>query len=171
MIAQLKDCGTLIYDAEVAVFAGDECRTVQSPTEEGWLYFTIPGDATTDLTFRVMYEGEMYEIDQDLVYRTNDHYGYPSDPYVIELSGATSGINSASGEAVSVYPNITKGDVYVESNVDLVSIKICNTTGAVLYETTTLEGRLDFSGYTSGLYFVLLVDENGNTYTKQVIKK
>ncbi|MFI3296223.1 MAG: LamG-like jellyroll fold domain-containing protein [bacterium] len=173
MVAVVKN-GTIVETtAEVGVFAGEECRESQMSGNDGLVYLTIPGDDVTSLTFKVAIDNQIYTVDQLLSFNNNDHYGSVDIPYEIQLSPTETGVDTpvmGSG-SISIYPNPANADVYVETDLDIVSIRVCSVAGAVLYETSNPTGYLDFSAYTEGVYVVVLVDSNGITYVERVIKK
>lgn len=81
----------------------------------------------------------------------------------------------------NVHPNPTNGKFFVQfsTNADVseVNIKVSNITGqSILQQNFTHEGgmfyqELDMTGQPSGVYFVELHTDNGNTLTKKLIVK
>ena len=78
----------MLTGVEVAVFAGDECRTATVTNEEGIAFLTIPGDETCELTFKVAVAGEVVVAPLTLTYETDAIYGTPKHPVVMNLGDA-----------------------------------------------------------------------------------
>ena len=55
--------GCVLQDAEVGVFAGEECRTVERTDDSGYAYFTVPGDGKCTLKFRLAKDGQTWGSD------------------------------------------------------------------------------------------------------------
>ncbi len=87
--AVVKDGSQIMEDAEVGIFAGDECRA--AAVNNGGLWFiTIPGNAAQQLTIKVAIGGETKEAKQSITYMEDAILGTPAEPYVIQL-GETDG--------------------------------------------------------------------------------
>lgn len=84
-------------------------------------------------------------------------------------------INELNNFQVSVYPNPTDGMISVKSNELISEIKIYNLVGQTIYTVATVNAKtinnIDLSDYTSGQYFIQLIDQNGNRTTEKVILK
>ena len=84
--------GQVLTNAEIGVFAGDECRTVAFTRADGRAFVTVPGDEECQLTFLVAVDGKVYTTKQTVDYAVDAEYGSYSQPFVISL-GNTSGIH------------------------------------------------------------------------------
>lgn len=104
MSAKIVKDNVAVSKAEIAIFAGDECRAVAVTDDKGVAYLTIPGDDVATLTFQVAWGGDIYETAETVTYETDAVYGTPMNPMVIKLGNATGvdGIN-ANGEIGTVY--------------------------------------------------------------------
>ncbi len=49
--------GEVQPNAEVGVFAGEECRTAEMTDADGYAYFTVPGDGKCNLRFKMVNDG------------------------------------------------------------------------------------------------------------------
>jgi hypothetical protein len=88
----------------------------------------------------------------------------------------TTGIDEASAKLVKVYPNPTKGSLYVtlpQSTSGEVTITVTNMIGSTLlndkFDSGSSQIKLDASGYDNGVYFVT-VKGNGFEKTIRVVK-
>jgi len=70
----------------------------------------------------------------------------------------------------SVYPNPTKGILTIQSKTNIVQIEIYNQLGQLVLSNNE-ENTIDISNVGQGLYFIKILDENGNIGTQKVVKK
>ena len=103
MAAKLKDDGMTLANVEIAVFAGNECRTTAVTNEEGIAYLTIPGDEACELTFKVAIAGEVVDAPFTLTYETDAIYGTPRHPMVIDLGSGTGIREIVNGNGDDIY--------------------------------------------------------------------
>tara|TARA_B110000037_G_C17096514_1_gene496200 strand:- start:36 stop:731 length:696 start_codon:yes stop_codon:yes gene_type:complete len=77
------------------------------------------------------------------------------------------GINS-----VEVYPNPVHSELQFKAISDIESCQVVGLNGEVYasFRTMSPEQKIDFSGFSSGVYFLRLSDSKGNTATQKVIK-
>lgn len=87
--AQVVMDGQVLTNAEIGVFADDECRTVAFTRTDGRAFITVPGDEICQLTFRVAVDGKVYNTKQTVDYAVDAEYGSYSLPFVISLGDAT----------------------------------------------------------------------------------
>ena len=95
VIAQVLVDGMPTSGVEVGVFATDECRTAEMSDDEGFVYLTIPGDKSVQLTFRMANGGIITECDATVQYASNSICGTLDQP--ILLSTVTTGISDVNG--------------------------------------------------------------------------
>jgi len=74
-----------------------------------------------------------------------------------------------------LYPNPTEGQVHLEfaeAEVPIKQVRIVDQSGRLLYRAENLRGQqiFDFSGYSHGLYFIIL-QRNGEVERFKVVKK
>ena len=89
LIAKVVKDGLPVGGAELGVFAGSECREAAVTDAQGMVYMTVPGDAATKLTFRVVADDELFCAAESVGYETDAVVGTPRAPFVIELGAAT----------------------------------------------------------------------------------
>lgn len=81
---------------------------------------------------------------------------------VISCMGVQENMNTL--QSVSVYPNPTKGLVFIESETELEkSISICDVTGKLVYTEKVKDKKhhLNLSEYSNGMYFLKITTTNG----------
>jgi len=107
MTAVVTWAGEYVDNAEVAVFAGDECRAVATYFD-GYYFLTIPGETQEDITIKVVYNDSVYCIPGSFKYENDQILGNIYEPYEIEL--------------VSDYVNVTSVNATMENKVEKVLI-------------------------------------------------
>jgi hypothetical protein len=70
----------------------------------------------------------------------------------------------------SVYPIPTSRMLYIQSATPIVQIEIYNLMGQLVMSNTDQE-EINISSVSQGIYFVKVMDENGDFGTKKVVKK
>jgi hypothetical protein len=102
------------------------------------------------------------------------------NPFDIAISGTvvtpTSIIEINSVKELQVYPNPANNQVTISSSTSLsnASITLLDVTGKVLFKKNNLEGQhqtIDISQFSSGIYFVELINQNGNISRTKLIKE
>ncbi len=76
-------------------------------------------------------------------------------------------------ESISVYPNPVTDKVFVEFNTEISSVKIFGLMGGAVKSIQEKGTRLeiDLSGLPAGIYVLVAHAENGNVFSKTIIKK
>ena len=69
--------------SEVGVFDNDDCRTVEIADGEGFAYFTVPGDETQTLFFKMVRDDVEYVSDVTVTYEEDALIGTHSAPLVV----------------------------------------------------------------------------------------
>jgi hypothetical protein len=100
---------------------------------------------------------------------------YSISPVSFSITGATASLEEESINTVDIYPNPTSDGIF---SVDLEGvegstrdIKIVNSLGRIVYQSVTSSiTKVDISEQPAGLYFVI-VNANGLTSTKKLVKK
>lgn len=114
---------------------------------------------------------------------------YDSIPAVVDIGGQLYGnwfslgvhdcqcnslsVKEISKPAVSVFPNPSTGEFFVNNAGEYETISVVNSLGQVVRNITNNSSQIlafDLSG-RRGVYFVKLTDNSGNTITKRVIVK
>ena len=93
---------------------------------------------------------------------------------VFDLSSVL-GIDDNSLLDFSVYPSPTSGILNIESETTITQLEIYNQLGQLVISIPiaigTNKNTIDISRVSPGLYFIKIMDENGNFGTKKVIRK
>jgi hypothetical protein len=70
----------------------------------------------------------------------------------------------------TLYPNPTNGLININSNTVISEIVLYNNLGQLLFNSEVTD-QIDISSLSQGIYFIKIIDENGQTETKKVVKK
>jgi hypothetical protein len=89
LIAKVVKNGMPMPYAELGIFSGDQCREAVVTDGQGMVYITIPGDATAELTFRVVEDENVFFAAEKVDYETDAVVGSPNVPFLIDLGNAT----------------------------------------------------------------------------------
>jgi hypothetical protein len=115
---------------------------------------------------------DMVYIDAVVVTATNANI--PQGRIITLLDSETHiDVNHLEGErGIDVYPNPTYDIIHIRSTNAIHKVRLLSVTGAEML-STELEGNehsINLDGYQSGIYLVVIHDENGVT-TKRVVKR
>lgn len=118
------------------------------------------------------------EGETDVIFSVSDGQGGVIDKTIHVRVSAVMGAESKDKNfSLSVFPNPTKGEVFIHLGGEMHSfykIRITNAMGMIMHETTNLPGladrRLDLSGYPVGIYFIEISDGSGIS-VRRVIKE
>ncbi|MBQ3630981.1 MAG: hypothetical protein II949_07050 [Prevotella sp.] len=89
VIAQVVCGSEPVANAEVGIFAGDECREAAVTDDRGMIYVTVPGNEQTLLHFIIATDGKTMEAAETVTYENDAVCGTPRSPFVIDLGNAT----------------------------------------------------------------------------------
>ena len=81
--------GVVQQDAEVGVFAGEECRTTEFTDADGYAYFTVPGDGKCTLRFKFAKDGQTWNSDVTLDYAEDAICGSYKLPFEVTFGKTT----------------------------------------------------------------------------------
>ena len=98
LIARVTFDGNELPGAEIGIYAGDECRSHAYTNDAGLAYVTIPGNAKTTLTFKLLYKGKVYTSTTTLDYESDGIVGSTFNPFVINFD-TTTGIGTLTVDA------------------------------------------------------------------------
>lgn len=98
LIARVTFDGNELPGAEIGIYAGDECRSHAYTNDAGLAYVTIPGNAKTTLTFKLLYNGKVYTSTTTLDYESDGIVGSTFNPFVINFD-TTTGIGTLTVDA------------------------------------------------------------------------
>jgi hypothetical protein len=72
---------------------------------------------------------------------------------------------------VNIFPNPTSDYITIEIFGDKIkSIELLNANGSILYQSNSVENRIDVSKHPSGIYFVKIVNIDGKVLVRKVLK-
>ena len=98
--------------------------------------------------------------------------------YVAEFTGnIPSSVSAVSDEHLHIYPNPTSGLVFIQADhlSGTTSIEILDGLGRLLYtqseESATIQTHLDLSGYSLGVYTLLIKDSGNSIMTRRIVKQ
>ncbi len=76
-------------------------------------------------------------------------------------------------DELKVYPNPSRGIVNYSSSQNVRNIKVIDLSGRIVFEkaTTELNGNIDLSGYSEGVYLLKVELEQKEKLTKILIVK
>jgi len=80
------------------------------------------------------------------------------------------GLNENTLEGFSVYPSPTTGVLNIQSKTPITEIEIYNQLGQLVLSNSN-KNTIDISSVSQGVYFIKIIDENGNIGTQKVVKK
>ena len=74
---------------------------------------------------------------------------------------------------VSIYPNPFRDNIRLVNLAQIEKVRLVNSSGQIMQEFNTFEGDLEIrtSYLKSGLYFIQLIDKNGNHYVQKMIRQ
>lgn len=80
--------------------------------------------------------------------------------------------NTKSDEAIKLFPNPVKNQLTVTSSDEINTIIIRDLSGAKIdfKQINDTEKTLDLGGFSSGIYFITVIHQNGNIETDKIIK-
>ncbi len=103
--------------------------------------------------------------------------GLPNNPnFALGAINCNVGMENVATEnnGLNIYPNPTNSNFTVASdNSTIKSITIYDIVGReIVYESLNKKSTLiSLAGYSSGLYFIKVVNENGEVFTKKIVKE
>ena len=72
----------------------------------------------------------------------------------------------------TVYPNPATDYLYIDNHADKgLNIAITDVTGRTLHKGYMTNTKLDVRYWATGIYIINITDEDGNTYTRKVMKQ
>ena len=96
IVASIKWEGAPAVGYEVGVFDDSNCRCVEITDEEGYAYFTVPGDEKQSLRFMMVRGDEMHLADVTVTYVEDALIGTHSSPLILSFDTSTNSIGGIS---------------------------------------------------------------------------
>ena len=120
--------------------------------------------------------GNLNKIKDETVVFGNDYEKWqPTPPFSSPNGGAytidtTLSANLYSKNEAEIYPNPVESILNIDnkSDFEINQITITDVNGRILSTTSSL--TIDFSNYSKGIYFLKITHNNGNIYTKKILK-
>ncbi len=90
MIAKVRKDDRFIGNVEVGAFVGDECRGAIKAMDNGLVFLTIFGEMPNEkIVLKVVVDGEVIVVNQEVLYKEDDMYGSIDEPYIINTDTHT----------------------------------------------------------------------------------
>ena len=90
----------------------------------------------------------------------------------ISNKNATTGINSISNQVLKIYPNPAQQILYVDYDASKVSkMMIYDISGKVVFQQYTLNQKVNLNHIESGVYFLSIIEVDGNVLTQKFVKE
>lgn len=102
-----------------------------------------------------------------LAYHGGGNRGYSIDVPISTVLG----VNDFEQNKIAFYPNPTKNTFSIQSNEEIQSVKIYDTTGKQLISFKGQKEAIDISGLPNGIYFVEIESANSPVFIEKLIKK
>ena len=124
IVASITWEGEPAIGSQVAVFDGNECRTTEVADGEGYAYFTVPGDESLTLYFKMVRDGVEYVSDVTVTYEEDALIGTHSSPLVVAFS-STSHVDAILADDDSETQWYTVGGVLLQAKPTDCGVYLC----------------------------------------------
>ena len=160
------DAGLPVANAEVAVLAGSQCRTVARSDADGVVCLTVPGDEAAALSFDV----DDAHASNEIVFSDNAMLGSPADPYVISVGASSGSLSGSDAVVVEVYPNPAAEVLHVDASAAVENVSVFSIAGQRVYSADS-NADVNVANWNVGVYTVVVRFVNGNVWNGSFIKK
>ena len=133
------------------------------PHTDGWYKYTFPGVTSLNVIFNNGSGGVGTNQTPDITNVTSDIW------YTWE--GGLTAIENSAAPSITLAPNPTSGLVEVRGIKLVKKVAIYNSLGALVKQHTLESNSISLEELPSGMYYLKLLDENGNIYFEQVVKR
>ncbi len=180
IIAQVKyEDGSIASDVELAAFVGNECRGTEITRQDNLVFLTLAGeDGRNDIiSFKVFENQSNREViaqNTTVKYVNDALIGSLDNPFVINISKATTALTDAAIAGISVTPTLVNDKLFVKSdNAELKRIIIADINGKVVYkdEQPQLYNEIMVNTLLSGVYFVEIITTDNARKVERIVKK
>ncbi|GAP72501.1 hypothetical protein SAMD00024442_33_24, partial [Candidatus Symbiothrix dinenymphae] len=172
IIAEVRDNEELLTRAEVAVFAGEECRGVAKTNDKGMLFISVAGDADVPLTFRVYdtTKGVEREVMQEERYQSDAILGAVKEPYIIQS------ITTPQSTNIRIKPTRVKYAfvAFADNGKTLRSIAIYDAKGQLVQRISDVKAstkKVDVVGLAPNVYLVTVETTDGERLMARIVKE
>ena len=117
MIAIVKKDGkSLGEDAIIAVFSGNEIRGKERPIadSDNMAFVTIHGESTETLTFKVYWDGVVYDCGGSATFASDGSIGAIDSPYELDISPVSLADNASNTETLTTWNTKTRDVVLTD---------------------------------------------------------
>jgi hypothetical protein len=99
-----------------------------------------------------------------------DINGCTNSTFITQNVSACTGINEQNfSEAISIYPNPVRDELKINSDKNILSIKMISTDGRIVFERKNIESHqliINTSVIAQGIYFISCTTEEGEKYSR-----
>jgi len=166
---------------------GNICGYVQLSGKNQNQTITLFGDDNTSadkvgfvnnevVSFRLLSASTGEEVELEAVYspileNTSGSFVAGSFAAIAELKMGATGMGEQSSTSISIYPNPSNGILNIDGINGDSEVKIFNVFGEEVYSTQlSTSSQINVASLAKGTYVLRTSNENGNTFTKLVIK-
>ena len=121
-----------------------------------------------------------YEIDQvfingtpDVAAKANGYYIFSNitanHSIIVTFRASSSGIEDIQSQNISVYPNPTKDEIFIQSELPINKIEIYSLTGSLMISANSVNGKISVFALPRGIYLLKVYTDKG-LITKKIIK-
>jgi len=91
--------------------------------------------------------------------------------YVIDVPFTTLGVNDLKQSKIALYPNPVKNTFNIQSDDEINSVIVYDTTGKKVADFSNKKESLDISHLPNGLYFIEIQNSENKFFTEKLLKK
>lgn len=145
----------------------------------GWFKYTFNGVSQVNFLFRSALPtaasagvlgtnktGDIKDVKQDTWYEWD-----PTSATFVKVSNLSTENISSEEKTISLVPNPTVDLVTINSNSVFTSYQVSTLVGLLVANGTIQNNRINLSSLPSGIYFIKLISDEGDSYIEKVIKK
>lgn len=103
-----------VMNAEVGIFAGEECRGANMTDEYGYAFVTIAGDENVLLNIRVTTGGQEYLVKRTVNFVSDAILGTPNQPFIIQIGEEPEGFDNLQTGENGIEKFIRDGILYIQ---------------------------------------------------------
>ena len=96
--------------------------------------------------------------------------GWSDAATIAWTDGRILGVNENTLSDFSIYPNPTTGILTIQSETAIHQIEIYTLLGQLVLSNSS-QNSIDISSVSQGIFFIKVMDENGNVGSQKVVKK
>jgi hypothetical protein len=89
---------------------------------------------------------------------------------IVTFKASSTGIEVLHSQDISVYPNPTKDEIFIKSELQIKKIEIYSLTGSLLFSENNFNEKISMRNFAAGVYLVKIYTDKGSVVSK-VVKK